>query len=458
MGAAILPILLPDRVLVDAASGPPRYVLYGSAAGLAGANQTFTQANSESGDAFGTALAKGDFDGDGITDLAVGASGEGVSGAESAGAVSVYYGTENGLPGASGQTLFQGNPEDFDLFGDAVAAGRFNADGFDDLAVGASGETVGGDPLAGAVTVFYGSAGGLGSAGQAIFQANPEAGDQFGEELLAGLLNGGMDALSDLVVGAPGETVRGAQFAGAVDVLYVTSSGLPSLPSAELYQNNPEEADGFGSALAAGDFGFEDATPDVAVGAPGETVGGRRSAGAVSILLGVAGGQASGGPLLVQGASAGGNPEAGDQFGFSLASGELQDSGRSDLAIGAPGEDVGALTDSGVVHVQYGTPGGLFGAGFLSQDTTNVPGQAEAGDTFGLAMTTGGFSNNTGVPNELAVGAPGEDVGTAREAGAVNILRGVVLGGPPSGGQLFTQGRVAGGQPEPLDSFGAALA
>jgi hypothetical protein len=73
-------------------------------------------------------------------------------------------------------------------------------------------------------------------------------------------------------------------------------------------------------------------------------------------------------------------------------------------------------------------------------------------------MTTGGFSNNTGVPNGLAVGAPGEDVDTAREAGAVNILRGVVLGGPPSGGQLFTQGRVAGGQPEPLDSFGAALA
>jgi hypothetical protein len=36
-------------------------------------------------------------------------------------------------------------------------------------------------------------------------------------------------------------------------------------------------------------------------------------------------------------------------------------------------------------HVQYGTPGGLFGAGFLSQDTTNISGQAEAGDTFGLA-------------------------------------------------------------------------
>jgi len=59
---------------------------------------------------------------------------------------------------------------------------------------------------------------------------------------------------------------------------------------------------------------------------------------------------------------------------------------------------------------------------------------------------------------DLAVGAPGEDVGTAREAGAVNILRGLVLGSPPSGGQLFTQGRVAGGVADQLDNFGAALA
>jgi FG-GAP repeat protein len=95
-------------------------VLYGSGAGLTGANQTITQANAEVGDRFGTALAKGDFDGDGITDLAVGASGEGVSGAGNAGVVSVFYGTEDGLPGSS-QSLFQGNPEELDLFGAAVA-------------------------------------------------------------------------------------------------------------------------------------------------------------------------------------------------------------------------------------------------------------------------------------------------------------------------------------------------
>ena len=432
-------------------------VLYGSAAGLTGANQTITQANAEAGDRFGTALAKGDFDADGVTDLAVGASGEGVSGAGNAGVVSVFYGTEDGLPGSS-QSLFQGNPEELDLFGAAVASGRFNADGFDDLAVGAPGETVGGAGFAGAVTVFYGSSGGLGAGGQAIFQAAPEAGDQFGGALAADLLNGGMDALGDLAVGAPGETVRGAQFAGAVDVFYGTSSGLPAAQSAEFFQNNPEANDGFGSALAAGNFGYEDGTPDLAVGAPGETVGTRQGAGAVSILLGVSGGLAPGGPDIVQGPAAGGNPEAGDQFGFSLATGTFQDSALEDLAIGAPGEDLGALTDTGVIHLQFGTPAGLSFGGFLSQDTQNVPGQAESGDAFGGALAAGHYSSNAGVDDELAVGVPGEDVGSAREAGAVSILRGLVLGSPPSGGQLFTQGRVAGGQPELLDNFGAALA
>ena len=111
----------------------------------------------------------------------------------------------------------------------ATAPGRgaalidFDGNGFDDLAVGAPGETVGGDPLAGAVTVFFGSASGLNPAGQTLFQANPEPGDQFGEELLADVLDDATDTVSDLAVGAPGETVRGAQFAGAVDLFFATT-------------------------------------------------------------------------------------------------------------------------------------------------------------------------------------------------------------------------------------------
>jgi hypothetical protein len=83
--------------------------------------------------------------------------------------------------------------------------------------------------------------------------------------------------------------------------------------------------------------------------------------------------------------------------------------------------------------------------GFGGQGSAAVPARAALVDFNG-----DGF-------DDLAVGVPGEDVGTAREAGAVSVLRGLVLGSPPSGGQLVTQGRVAGGQPELLDNFGAAL-
>ena len=120
-------------------------VLYGSPNGLAGANQTVTQAVAEAGDSFGAALAKGDFNGDQITDLAVGAPGEGVGGAVAAGAVSVFYGSQTGL-GSTSQVLLQANPEVGDQFGEALDAGGFDADVNDDLAVGAPGEGVGGRP------------------------------------------------------------------------------------------------------------------------------------------------------------------------------------------------------------------------------------------------------------------------------------------------------------------------
>src|SRR5829696_5923286 len=91
-----------------------------------------------------------DFNGDGFDDLAIGVPAEGVGGAILAGAVNVLYGGADGLAGTN-QLLTQAIPEPGDLFGLAVAKGDFNADGFTDLAVGAPSEDVGAAGLAGAV-------------------------------------------------------------------------------------------------------------------------------------------------------------------------------------------------------------------------------------------------------------------------------------------------------------------
>jgi FG-GAP repeat len=127
-----------------------------------------------------------DFNGDGPTDLAVGAPGENFGATAGAGAVSVFFGTVTGtgLPGISSQTLVQDNPETGDQFGAALTAKVLGGDGFFDLVVGAPGENVGATVDAGAANVFSSSGGVLPTvSSQTLLQANVETGDQFGTAL-----------------------------------------------------------------------------------------------------------------------------------------------------------------------------------------------------------------------------------------------------------------------------------
>lgn len=390
-----------------------------------------------------------DFNGDGFDDLAIGVPGEGIGGAALAGAVNILYGGAGGLAGTN-QLLTQGNPEPVDLFGFAVAKGDFNADGFTDLAVGAPSEDVGTAGLAGAVNVFYGSANGLPATSQVRLQSNPENSDRFGSALDAGLFND--DDVMDLAVGAPGETVGGRPDAGAVSVFYGSAGGLPTT-SQTLLQGNPELGDRFGTALVAGFFNADQG--DLAVGAPGEDVGSAGGAGAVSVFSGTPGGLPTSSRVLLQA-----NSEVGDQFGSALAAGFF-DTGPSDLAIGVPFEDLGGATDAGAVNVVYGSNTGLVGRNqTLTQDSPGVVGTAEPGDLFGVALARGIFLNNFNGDGfaDLAIGAAGEDVGAATDAGAVNVQYGSSTGLPGPGGQLFTQNSPGvGGTAESGDGFGSAL-
>src|SRR5688572_28789781 len=144
-------------------------VIYGSASGLSTTTaplpQLFTQDSvnvpevAEGGDAFGGSLAWGDFNGDAFDDLAVGVPGEN----SDAGAVNVIYGSASGLSTTTAplpQLFTQDSvnvpevAEGGDSFGWALAAGDFNGDARDDLAVGVPFE----NGFAGAVNVIYGSA------------------------------------------------------------------------------------------------------------------------------------------------------------------------------------------------------------------------------------------------------------------------------------------------------------
>ncbi len=151
-----------------------------------------------------------------------------------------------------------------------------------------------------------------------------------------------------------------------------------------------------------------------------------------------------------------GGAEAGDLFGASLASGDFDGDGFDDLAIGAPGEGIGAKADAGAVNVLYGSASGLTATGdqLWHQSTSGVLGGAEAGDLFGASLASADFDGDG--KDDLAIGAPGEGIGAKADAGAVNVLYGSASGLTAAGDQLWHQ-NVAGvlGGAEPGDLFGS---
>ncbi|MEM9509992.1 MAG: integrin alpha, partial [Cyanobacteria bacterium P01_E01_bin.35] len=147
-----------------------------------------------------------DFNNDNIEDLVIGAPGEAPEGGRKSGFVFVFsryfrsngFYTEELIPSQGlDQRTLDAN-ENGDLFGEALGAGDFNGDGFDDLAVGAPGEAPGPDSKSGAAFVFNGTSSGLTPVqelDQGELDAN-ENGDLFGKALGAGDFNG--DGFDDL--------------------------------------------------------------------------------------------------------------------------------------------------------------------------------------------------------------------------------------------------------------------
>jgi hypothetical protein len=341
--------------------------------------------------------------------------------------------------------------------GEQGATGDFNGDGYADLAIAAPQEslTAGSTELglAGAVTVLYGSPGGLSAAGSQVWTQNSagvpdtaEPNDVFGCALAAGDFDG--DSHADLAIGVCGESFSstGAPShlvteGGAVQVLYGSPAGLTAARSQFWTQDSAgvrdvaEEEDHFGSALAAGDFDG-DGRADLAVGVPFEDIAGRIDTGMVQVLYGAAPGLAAlpdTQRTQIWHQSVAGIPdlaEIGDGFGGTLATGDFDADGNADLAVSAPYEDLGAdanqVVDAGVVHVIRGSAGGLTAAGAqrFSEDTVGIRGFAEARDFFGWSLVAGDF-DGTGAA-DLAIGIPMEDFSlestSLTNAGAVAVV------------------------------------
>ncbi len=361
-----------------------------------------------------------------------------------------------------------------DLILDTVALGSsmanlgdLNGDDIPDLAIGASGDEVGGASV-GAVWICFMNPDGTVAWHQKIgvnaggFTGALDPFDQFGISVTdMGDLDS--DGVSDIAVGAPldddGGTPPNAN-RGAVWILFLNRDGTVKshykiATSTGGFESTLDDGDFFGYSLAhLGDLDG-DGTEELAVGAINDNDNGN-SHGAVWIL--------SLDDIEVDSASKTNETSGGfagvlddnDYFGTSLANlGDINGDGINDLAVGCIGDDDGN-TDAGAVWIlmlrddrwvddqqKISSFDGLFGV------------TLEASAAFGYAAAALEDMDGDGV-NELAVTAINDDDG-GTDVGAVYILLLDSTGVVKSRGKISATSGGFGGTLGDENDFGSSL-
>jgi hypothetical protein len=418
-------------------------------------------------------VSAGDFNGDGLKDLAT--AGWFVNGntptRTQGGAVYVIFG--KAAPGATvdlaatstDYVRIEGALAGDHLGWSLAPAGDVNGDGKDDLLIGQPWADPGSPAKtsAGGARVVYGRSAtteiDLATDTQGFRIDGAADGDRAGFSVASGDVNG--DGRRDFILGAIGTACRNGALpltcqgdAGAAYVVFGKDNrgdvDLASLGSDGFRMNGESNLSRAGWAVAAGDF-TSDGKDDVAVSA----IGARDASGTTYVVRGKTSSDAVDlGALGADGFRIDG--EDGDQSGMALAAGDVDGDRKPELVIGVPFHNPDGSLMAGSVYVLKG--GALGSGGNLSLANPGaghyrIDG-AKTQDGAGWSVATSPDLNGDGI-GDVLLGAPGVDrasgptlkgIGPQESIGAAYVVYGsktpsnVALGTLTGKGQLLMGG------------------
>jgi FG-GAP repeat len=360
-------------------------------------HSTVSDPTPQAGADFGSVVLAGDFVGDPTDDLLISVPFAGAAAADNSGEVILV----DGATRIATHTILSPTGQIGTGFGTGLATGDFNADGFLDAAAGAPGTKINGIPLVGAVHILLGP---TFTASQQLVVTPLKANGLFGAMMTAGDQN--LDGKDDLLIGSP-SAPQGPIIGAGEGFLFRAPFGAPSVKYLDSF---PTPSSAYACRTVLADLGGGPEL-DVVLGTPG----------GFGSLTGNPSGISQIGEMQLYTDGIAANlrlfedptPEFFQHYAMDVQVGDVNGDGHLDILSAAFLADVAGQADAGEVFVYLGPTHNQ-----VLEFSAATP---QAGQQFGVFCAL--IDLDSDGSDEIVVGAPYQSPGGSTFQGALHVIR-----------------------------------